>query len=377
MEGINRKLLIVAVALLLISSILLNIQVDKKSQYYNYDYKDNVEGEWSAYYVKMYDSTGNFKEGPENNMPLELSLKSYVNGILKGSLNGVDFSGGVAGNIIRFAVDLPGGPFQAMGNMASPNVYNVSAVHYNGVSGVAESYKIIFVRNNEVPKMAENMPLNYSGNWILNKMESSNPKFSEISLNVAFQNASVGAGVMKCDNRSAGFCITVSYMTNADMYMGFMMDDDGNFWTVAVKKGVMVLFAAEATSGGVDSTRVELVRNVTEMNIFTPLLLKGITWKGSVGYDANAEPQGIDGYSLEIYEEGLNVFHGKITGPTTFEFTGFVSISSPPVMEVFLNVGGEEVHAMAFVEGDTFRIISISLDGKRLPEGLLVMEFVS
>jgi hypothetical protein len=334
-----------------------------------YGFDDDINGEWYLTYAKKYDSDGNLTEGIEG-MQFDLSF-SVENGSMKGTLNGTDFVGALFQHILRFQADIPEGSFQAIGKLSTPNDLNICAVLFDG--SVSESYTMLFTRDNVLPNMIEFLSLNVTGDWICNDIKGADPGFQEISLNIAEQSTSVCHGTMDRDGTVSKFSAVISMVDNDNMNFGLLLDENGELWLLSTKKGLMVLYSVSASSGAVESSRIDMVRNAG--NIYIPVLsdIGGTTWTGTIGYDVDRNGSEIGDYTTEITEQNENLIRGKISsGIVDYEFEGMFISTLPNAAELRI-AGSAETFAMMFVDGDSMKIMMFGPE--TLPGGYLLMEF--
>ena len=329
----------------------------------------NMEGDWYLTWAAGRSSDG--ADVSDVFAPYSLlRISVSPGGSVCGSMDGADFTGASEDGMIRFSLALMGGTAQMMGILRTPNALNIVAVVHGG--GSYGSYSLLFTKDSVLPHMIEEIQTHITGDWMTGHIGGSGG-VTDIRMNVAGQNSSIAYGTMDKDGTETGFCLAVSMVKNETMNAGLLVTEDGTFWTISVKKGLMIMHTASVSGGDVVDVYAYLVRDPG--NIFVPVPVSfntGDVWKGRTGYDPLGESD-ISAYTLSITDQTDGIIYGNITGGAGCVFVGVFFASEPAAAELTLLIGGNEVLATMFVSGNTMHVAAF---GGSLFDDMVSMVFM-
>ena len=358
----------VIISILILSTVLY--AVEKVTSPFSSSDIDDIEGDWYLTYTREYDSDGNGAEGTEG-LQFDLSVSSTENGVLKGTLNGTDFVGALYDHFIRFQIVAPTYSLQAIGKVTTSSILNLSIMLSDATGSGA--YSLLFTRDNVLPSMIEFISYDVTGDWICNGIKGADPGFQEISINVISQNISVCHGTMDRDGTVLKFSAVIAMMGNDNMNIGLLMDENGEYWIMSAKKGLIALYSASASAGTAENTRIDMVRDKGSTYVPVPEDVHGKTWTGTTGYDINGTASEITNIKAEVSEQNETLIRGKMTiNGTEYEFAGMFVMTSSSAAELRI-AGTGEIHAMLFMQNEGMRIIMFGEE--TLPDGYAAMEF--
>ena len=350
-----------------------------------YTSEGGIEGKWELIYVKGYGPDGDAVSKEMNNPTYDLEITVAAKGAVSGTIAGNAFTGASdtdgRKSMLRFSLNSSGREVEAVGGLNISGVLNLVVAIYN-TDGTPEAYSLLYTRDGKLPHMIDSFSQNITGKWILNSVIGED--IGSLEMTVDSQTATTARGEVIYDgNPAIGFRSAFSSLEIGSMSLGLLVDDNGSIWAASVKKGLMILYRMEASSGSVNSTAAYMVRNLGNTSVAVPLDAEGKTWNGTEGYKADGTAVSAD-HSVMIEAQDDYVISGKlIHDGSEYDFIGAFMAAYPggivsPALavsaEICMNISGTEVRAMMFVQANGTMVISAF--GGILPGNLISLELV-